>query len=161
MDLKKSFENLKDSGMDLAIGTGTAIVSLHAIRRAPEQYRKYTGWVLFGAGIFGLMVGGKVLKTASLVAASVGAINAINSIASENGVPAITGWRGAINKVVPQLNGTDGVPSLGMGNVEQFNETLLGAGDNVDQDHLIAGTLSSDDEPEMIDQLSGLASMMG
>ena len=136
MDFK--MDQLKDNAMDLAIGTGAAIASLHVIRRTPKPYEKYSGWVLLSAGIIGLMVGGKVVKTASLVAASVGAINAINSLAAQNGQPAADGWRGAINKVVPQLNGTDGVPMLGFGSVEDFNEGLLCAGDSVDQDHLIA-----------------------
>ena len=150
MDFK--IEKLKDNAMDLAIGTGAAIVSLHVLRRTPEQYKKYTGWVLLGAGLIGLMVGGKVVEKASFVAASVGAVAAINTIAVENGVPALTGWRGAINKVVPQLNGPDGVPMLGFGSVEEMNETLLGNG--IDEDHLIAGP-----GEEIYEDISGLGSM--
>ena len=155
MDFK--MDDLKDNAMDLAIGTGAAIVSLHAIRRTPEPYKKFSGWVLLGAGVIGLMLGGKVVRTASLVAASVGAINAINSLAAQNGIAAVDGWRGAVNKVVPQLNGTDGVPMLGFGSVEDFNEGLLGAND-IDQDHLISGT-GADDDSDVLDEVSGLGNV--
>jgi hypothetical protein len=141
-------EKAKDKAIELAIGTGAAIVSLHVIRRTPEQYKKYTGWVLLGAGIIGLMVGGKMVQKASLIAASVGAVNAINSIAMENGVPAISGWKGMVNKVVPQLNGADGVPMLGFGSVEEMNETLLG-NETVTQNLLGDGS-------DMLDEISGL-----
>lgn len=157
MDFK--IEKLKDNAMDLAVGTGAAIVSLHVLRRTPEKYKKYTGWVLMGAGVLGLMLGGKIVQKASLVAASVGTIAAMNSIAQENGVPAISGWKGAINKVIPQLDGgSAGVAMLaGFGSVEQMNETLLGAGDLDTQ--LMAG-LGEGEGEEVFEQISGFGGLM-
>ncbi|MBS1489703.1 MAG: hypothetical protein JSS93_04185 [Bacteroidetes bacterium] len=121
MEISKIKENLKSSGMDYLLGTGAAVVSLHVARRMP----KYSGWVLMGAGLIGLMVGGKVMKTASVVAASMGTVAALNSLAQENGVPAITGFKGTINKIIPQLN-AGAAPMLGFNGVEDINERLLG-----------------------------------
>jgi len=117
--MKFDVKELGEGGVELAVGTTATILSLHALRFKPN----YTGWILLGAGILGYMTGNKIIKTASIVAASVGAVKAINMLASENGVPASYGIKGMINKVVPQLNG---VPLLGMGSVEQMNENLLG-----------------------------------
>src|SRR5258708_2177097 len=121
MELEKIKENLWKGAGDVALGTGAAIVSLHMARRMP----KYSGWVLLGAGLIGIMVGGKVLKTASIVAASMGTIATLNAFALENGVPAIAGFKGTINNIIPQLNG-GAVPMLGFGSVEDMNERLLG-----------------------------------
>ncbi|MCZ8355468.1 MAG: hypothetical protein O9340_12075 [Cyclobacteriaceae bacterium] len=120
MNLETVKKNLTDGGVDLLTGVGSTIVSLHVARKMNP---KYSGWVLLGAGVVGLAVGGKVLKSASIVAASIGTIQAMNAIAKENGVVAESGWKGMINKVIPQLNGTEGVPALG--NVEDLNEKLL------------------------------------
>lgn len=117
--MKFDVKELGEGGVELAVGTTATILSLHALRFKPN----YSGWILLGAGILGYMMGNKIVKTASIVAASVGAVKAINMLASENGVPASYGVKGMINKVVPQLNG---VPLLGMGSVEQMNENLLG-----------------------------------
>jgi hypothetical protein len=120
MNLETVKKNLTDGGVDLLTGVGSTIVSLHVARKMNP---KYSGWVLLGAGVIGLAIGGKILKSASIVAASIGTIQAMNSLAQENGVPALTGWKGMVNKVIPQLNGTEGVSALGT--VEDLNEKLL------------------------------------
>jgi hypothetical protein len=120
MNLEKVKQNLADGGVDMLTGVGSTIVALHVARKINP---KFSGWVLLGAGLIGLAIGGKVVKTASIVAASIGTIQAMNSLAQENGVPALTGWKGMVNKVIPQLNGTEGVPALG--SVEELNEKLL------------------------------------
>ncbi|HEY8936705.1 MAG TPA: hypothetical protein VIM65_15860 [Cyclobacteriaceae bacterium] len=125
------------------------------MRRAPEQYKKFTGYVLLGAGIVGLMAGGKMLKQASLVTASLGLIQSINTLAQENGVPAITGIKGMLNKVVPQLNGPDdNMALLGLGTIEQANETLLGAGLDT---HLLG--VDDDDSSEELNGM-GMGNLM-
>ncbi|MEK9157698.1 MAG: hypothetical protein AAB638_00760 [Patescibacteria group bacterium] len=124
MDVKEITKNLQDGAVDLALGTGVAVVSLHVARKMP----KYSGWVLLGAGLIGIMVGGKVFKSASIVSASLGTIAVMNSIAADNGVPAITGFKGTINKFIPQL-ATGAAPAMGwLGDVENLNEKLLGEG---------------------------------
>ncbi len=120
MNLENVKQNLADGGVDMLTGVGSTIVALHVARKMNP---KFSGWVLLGAGLIGLAIGGKVVKTASIVAASIGTIQAMNSLAQENGVPALTGWKGMVNKVIPQLNGTEGVPALG--SVEELNEKLL------------------------------------
>lgn len=118
--MKFDIKELKEGGVEIALGTGATILGLHATKRLPANY---SGWVLLAAGVLGYVMGGKVLRTASIVMASIGAVKALNTLAGGES----TGIKGMINKVVPQLNGTGGVPMLGFGNVEQMNENLLGS----------------------------------
>lgn len=156
MELEKIKKNLLEGAGDIALGTGAAIVSLHMARRMP----KYSGWVLMGAGLLGIMIGGKVLKTASIVAASMGTIATLNSIAQENGVPAITGFKGTINKIIPQLSGGS-TTMLGFGSVEDVNERLLGLGLSEEEMH---GTddpmMGLDEDLRGQDDLTGFGSLM-
>jgi len=112
-------KELKDGAVEIAVGTGATILSLHAVKKLPQ---KYSGWVLLGAGLLGYMIDNELVKKASIAVASVGAIAALNNLAQENGLPASTGVKGMINKVVPQLNGV----GTGMGSIERMNENLLG-----------------------------------
>jgi phosphohistidine swiveling domain-containing protein len=154
MELEKIKKNLMEGGVDVALGTGAAIVSLHVARRMP----KYSGWVLTAAGLIGIMVGGKVLKAASVVTASIGAISAMNAIAQENGVPAISGFKGTINKIIPQLN-AGATPMLGFGSVEDMNERLLGTPEEEmhGTDELMMGL---DEDLRGQDDLTGFGSLM-
>jgi phosphohistidine swiveling domain-containing protein len=154
MEFEKIKKNLMEGGLDVALGTGAAIVSLHVARRMP----KYSGWVLTAAGLIGIMVGGKVLKAASVVTASIGAISAMNAIAQENGVPAISGFKGTINKIIPQLN-AGATPMLGFGSVEDMNERLLGTPEEEmhGTDELMMGL---DEDLRGQDDLTGFGSLM-
>jgi hypothetical protein len=140
MNLENVKQNLADGGVDMLTGVGSTIVALHVARKMNP---KFSGWVLLGAGLIGLAIGGKVVKTASIVAASIGTIQAMNSLALENGVATKDGWKGMINKVIPQLNGTEGVPALG--SVEELNEKLL----------LGLNAAAVDDEADPLDHLTG------
>lgn len=152
MDFK--IKELGNGAVEVALGTGATIVGLHAVRKMP----KYAGWVLLGAGILGYVVAGgfegsdkgmlRVTKTVSVIAASVGAVSALNRISEEGGVPAVTGIKGTINKVVPSLGGVDG----GMGNIEYLNENLLGQLQQSDLNELM--------EPELAEQLLGAENLM-
>ena len=155
MELEKIKKNLLEGAGDVALGTGAAIVSLQVARRMP----KYSGWVLMGAGLLGIMVGGKVLKTASIVAASMGAIATLNAFALENGVPAIAGFKGTINNIVPQLNG-GAVPMLGFGSVEDVNERLLGLGISEEEIHGTDDLMGLDEDLRGQDDLTGFGSLM-
>ena len=155
MELEKIKKNLTEGAVDVALGTGAAIVSLHMARRMP----KYSGWVLLGAGLIGIMVGGKVLKTASIVVASMGTVATLNNLAMENGVPAITGFKGTINKIIPQLN-AGAAPMLGFGSVEDINERLLGT----PEEEMMHGTddpmMGLDEDLRGQDELTGFGSLM-
>lgn len=136
-------EALKKDGVQfltgVGLGTGATVLSLHAARRIP----KYSGLVLLGAGAVGFMFGGKVLRTPSLIAASLGGVQLLNMLGNEGGVPAIAGWKGMVNKVVPQLNGVDGAAMAGLGDIEKLNEQLLGEGNGISE----------------LDELTGLGNM--
>jgi hypothetical protein len=119
LDTKTALEGLGDLGL----GTVTTIASLHAARLIP----KYSGLVMLGVGAVAYMTGNKLFKLPATVLASIGAIKTINMFTSDNGIPSEVGIRGLVNKVVPQLNGFDGVPMLGIGNIQRQNENLLGS----------------------------------
>lgn len=140
------FEKAKKDGVDFLVGTGigttATVVGLHAARKFPQ----YAGWVLLAGGALGYMFGGKVFKTPAIIAASIGGVALLNKLGNSGGVPAITGWKGMVNKVVPQLNGVDGF--AGFGNVEMMNEQLLGMGNADMMD------VSSD-----LDELTGLGNL--
>lgn len=140
------FEKAKKDGVDFLVATGigttATVVGLHAARKIPQ----YAGWVLLGAGALGYMFGGKVFKAPAIIAASLGGVALLNKLGNSGGVPAITGWKGMVNKVVPQLNGVDGF--AGFGNVEMMNEQLLGMG-NLDQEQIATD----------LDSLTGLGNL--
>lgn len=151
--MKLDIEQLKEGGIELAVGTTATILSLHAVRRMPNNY---VGLVLLGAGVLGYMVNNKAVKTASIVIASLGAVKALNMLALDNGVPAVTGFKGMVNKVVPQLNGVEGV--AGLGDIERTNENLLGTGDASAEDLLGLGTYDEHDtlQGDELDKLTGV-----
>jgi hypothetical protein len=155
MELEKLKKNLIEGGADFALGTGAAIVSLHVARKMP----KYSGWVLLGAGLIGIMVGGKVLKAASVVTASIGAISTMNAIAQDNGVPAISGFKGTINKIIPQLN-AGATPMLGFGSVEDINERLLGTPEAELMNGVDDLMMGLDEDLRGQDDLTGFGSLM-
>lgn len=140
-----NIEKVKDSGVDVLLTTGVVAVGIHAVRKAP----KYAGWGMVAVGIAGLALGGKSVRNASVMCTSLGAISVVNQLTKENGVPAITGIKGMVNKVIPQLNGFEGI--AGLGNAEMTNEQLLGMGASAVDDNLLGL-----DGEEDLDQLSGV-----
>jgi hypothetical protein len=143
-------KDLTNAGIDSAIALGAGIVSLQVLRKAPAQVKKYIGFAMFGSGILGLVfASGKYqwVKVPAAIVASLGGIHALNVITSDNGIPAITGWKGTVNKVIPQLSGMDGISFRSMGNVERMNEALL----------LGEAAQGAEEGDELIDDISGPA----
>ena len=147
--MKFDINDVKEGAIEIGPGTTATILSLHAVRRMPNNW---VGAVLFGAGAVGYVFGNKRVKTASIVIASLGAVKALNALALDGGVPAASGIKGMVNKVVPQLNG------VGLGSVERMNENLLGAGDASADDLLGLGAYDEQDtlQGDDLDRLTGV-----
>ena len=162
MNMNFDKKTLGEGGLEILAGTTVGVISLHAARKFP----KFAGWILLGTGLVGYLVDNRIVKTASIVAVSLGVIKSANMLGQVDGVPVDTGIKGIVNKIIPQLNGVEGLGDATT--VEQINENILGTagiggydlGDlgETEGDKLLAQLTGSDntEAPEIVESFGNL-----
>lgn len=126
--MKMDAKSIKNAGIQALSVTGGFTASHVASRFIPDQFQKYSGPILIGAGLLGAaFVKNDTVKSACAGVAGYGLISTANTFLGPQEGEAPTGIKAIVGNYLPSLNGT---AATGMGYVP-YNENsipMLGMG---------------------------------